>query len=513
MRLFVSVLMMTIGVGQLVGCFEAEEQDGNESASSTGGGEESPLEFRVTSSDDVVWLGVFDRPTSSNAPDGEVGSGYISYTLSGLSPAQSTKSLRPGIIGTQGAWSQLRSMLAHRILPTLRSSDLTCSASCASGEFCIRGECASQHSLSLLASESATLSGEFYESFDTGVAGISVTLVVDATLSEAEKESVAAATERFAREFERIVGLLGIDALIGDANADDTLLVVATSQTVGPLGSDTIGWFNPEDWDGAATSGNFADILWLRPSDSSAFAQQVGTLVHEYFHLIGFAARRTRGEAEPEALWLDEAMAHAFEDFSGWGSSNISTVEEGLMSFSETALASGDDTLAQRGIGYTFIRYLIDQSARSAGAQTAGDSQVDAAVTQFYSSILNSGQRGWLHSQFATIEDRELRGWLRALLGASEGYLTPQRGDTDQLVGFDPFGQFPAAEGFDVYFEGPQFEELGPSDGAYEGFVAESGWNVLQISGLEPGTYRPELVLSDGRRGVLAIIPSAELPQ
>ena len=58
---------------------------------------------------------------------------------------------------------------------------------------------------------------------------------------------------------------------------------------------------------------------------------------------------------------------------------------------------------------------------------------------------------------------------------------------------------------------GPQFEELFGPDGDYEGFVAESGWNVLQVTGLEPGTYTPSLEMTAGRSGVLVIAPAGGL--
>ena len=155
-----------------------------------------------------------------------------------------------------------------------------------------------------------------------------------------------------------------------------------------------------------------------------------------------------------------------------------------MLSFSEGSLSSGDDSLVQRGIGYTFIRHLVDQRARDAGARAADDAQVKDSVTWLYSTLLNSTSRGWNHPLLEGLSDAVLRDWLRALLGASDGYLQPGVASTGQVVGFDPYGQFAAAEGFDVYLEGPQFEELFGSDGDYEGFVAESGWNVLQVTGL-----------------------------
>ena len=133
------------------------------------------------------------------------------------------------------------------------------------------------------------------------------------------------------------------------------------------------------------------------------------------------------------------------------------------------------------------------------------------SVTWLYSAILNSTARGWNHALLAGLSDSAIRDWLRAVLGASDGYLPPGVAATDQVIGFDPYGQFATAEGFDVYLEGPQFEELFGPEGDYEGFVAESGWNVLQVTGLEPGTYTPSLEMTAGRRGVLVVAPAGGL--
>ena len=75
-------------------------------------------------------------------------------------------------------------------------------------------------------------------------------------------------------------------------------------------------------------------------------------------------------------------------------------------------------------------------------------------MTWLYSTILNSTARGWSHSLLAGLSDSDFQAWFRSVLGASDGYLQPGTAATGQIVGFDPYGQFAAAEGFDVYLEG-----------------------------------------------------------
>ena len=486
-----------------VSCFE----ESLEEEASTGGSQPSANTFTVSSTDDVVWLGVYDRPTQSNAPAGEVGSGYVAYTLSGVGTGQAKKrmpSLKPSVI----SWSQHRYTFAARLLPEVKNDDVGCLGGCAEGEYCLRQLCSDSHELLLLQGEAVTVQGKLQRTYPTELGDLDLVLVVDSDLSADDIASAESAASSFASELGRVAGLIGMagSSDLTDFNGDGRLYIVVTNKTAGALGPDTIGWFNPHDWSSDADS-NGADILWLRPGGVDSLAQQVGTLIHEYFHLALFSKRSAEGASEPEALWLDEAMAHALEDFSGWGSSNVVTLEEGLAGFSETALASGDDTLAQRGIGYTFIRHLVDARARDSGLTSADDSRISDSVEWLYSNVMNSTARGWNHAPLSALTDASIRGWLESVLGASGGYLEVGTSAAGQSIGLDPYGQYASAEGFDVYLEGPQFEDLGALDGAYEGFVPESGWNVLQVSGLEPGTYTPALEMSSGREGVLVIMP------
>ena len=198
--------------------------------------------------DDVVWLGVYDRPTASNTPIGEVGSGFVAYTLSGLAGAQ-VKRVRLPERPTRLAWSQYRFAAAEQLLPQLLEDSAACPDECSAGEYCLKQTCSSAHELTLLSGENTVVQGRYHEAYTSELNGIEVVLVVDAQLTDDEVSSVDQAVARFATELEGVGELLGLSAEGGvtDFNGDGRLLVVATQATAGPLQSDTIGWFNPAD--------------------------------------------------------------------------------------------------------------------------------------------------------------------------------------------------------------------------------------------------------------------------
>ena len=61
---------------------EATEEDGQRRCN--GGETVANTSFTVGGLDDVVWLGVYDRPTPANTPTGEVGSGMLRTRLASL---------------------------------------------------------------------------------------------------------------------------------------------------------------------------------------------------------------------------------------------------------------------------------------------------------------------------------------------------------------------------------------------------------------------------------------------
>ena len=145
------ILVMLVAWGAQ-GCFEEATDEGAVNGGPNGGGTVASTSFTVESSDDVVWLGVYDRPTATNAPTGEVGSGFVAYTLSGLSGGQ-FKTARLPARGPLLTWSKYRLSAAQRILPTVFEDSATCPGGCSAGEFCLKQTCSSAHNLSLLPGE------------------------------------------------------------------------------------------------------------------------------------------------------------------------------------------------------------------------------------------------------------------------------------------------------------------------------------------------------------------------
>lgn len=100
-------------------------------------------------------------------------------------------------------------------------------------------------------------------------------------------------------------------------------------------------------------------------------------LAHELQHLVHFNARvLIAGAASPEALWLSEALAHMAEDlvyehyaglgvatradaYRAWNMERARSYLAGTGDHSLT-VSSGSGSLAERGAGWLFTRYLAD---------------------------------------------------------------------------------------------------------------------------------------------------------
>ena len=203
------VLMMLVALG-CQGCFEEATEEGTSTAAPMKAERSPNTSFTVESPDDVVWLGVYDRPTPANTPTGEVGSGFVAYTLSGLSGGQ-LKAARLPARGPRLAWSKYRLSAAQRILPTVLEDSATCPGGCSAGEYCLKQTCSSAHSLTLLPGEDTVVDGRFHQAFSTQLSGVEVVLVVDAQLTDEEIASVEQAVARFATELEQVASLLGAE--------------------------------------------------------------------------------------------------------------------------------------------------------------------------------------------------------------------------------------------------------------------------------------------------------------
>lgn len=300
----------------------------------------------------------------------------------------------------------------------------------------------------------------------------------------AARTAAIAAAEAFASALGRVHPLLGntsghTGAL--DRDEDGRLTVVYTNEleTLGIVGA-----FRFADFLKAAdpdSTQNQADLLWARVPTSDTMADcptegctgitqelSVGTLVHEYTHLANFAKRVWGSSENPEdneVLWLDEGMAHLMEDISGYGASNIGTAAQALAYWPTTVFAGPEDSVEQRGMAYMLLRYLLDTKAKEQGASTAAQApnafQIHKALMQ------EKGKRGFAHSLFQKNKPELMWHWLLATYATDNTdvtnieakkalYLqTAAHGDTSQLTGFSPFGEFEDARGVPMTLYGP----------------------------------------------------------
>jgi hypothetical protein len=82
---------------------------------------------------------------------------------------------------------------------------------------------------------------------------------------------------------------------------------------------------------------------------------------HEFVHMISFNVHVLNGTGGPEALWLDEGLAHMAESLNGFHDQNRLRSAFFLDSPHDVSMVSGDDGLDERGAAWLFIQYLVDR--------------------------------------------------------------------------------------------------------------------------------------------------------
>lgn len=93
---------------------------------------------------------------------------------------------------------------------------------------------------------------------------------------------------------------------------------------------------------------------------------------HEMQHLISYYQHTIVRVGASEESWLNEALSHFIEDLVGYGRENYSRYDLFLASpQSYGVVTSGSPSLAQRGAGYLFLRYLYEQSGNSSAFLSA----------------------------------------------------------------------------------------------------------------------------------------------
>ncbi|MBI5509160.1 MAG: hypothetical protein HY903_10440 [Deltaproteobacteria bacterium] len=393
-----------------------------------------------------------------------------------------------------------------------------CSPACTGNQMCFKGACTTTPELTFTDSTAVAA---------TVIAVTSGAFKVNVVLDDNDQGNETAATgaaNAFAVAATNALTLMGQSgghSAALDRDQDGRMTVVFSSK-LASMG-DVVGFFEHRDFLPAADSqatGNEADILWAQVPGAESRASctaangcatdvitpevAIGTLVHEYTHLVNFALRVYANGAAPadnEVLWLDEGMAHLMEDLTGYGASNIGAAAVALDEWPSATFASPTDSVAQRGQAYLVLRYLVDALGKAKGASTPA-----AAATSvlLHKTLLADGARGFLHPALQTFGADGLGAWLLAtyatnnlevteVAAKSALYLSPVNGGAGQPVGFDPFGTFVDARGNELALTGPKLgdgstDDLGDLSQPYTNSIAISGSYLFLVQGAAGGT-------------------------
>lgn len=165
-----------------------------------------------------------------------------------------------------------------------------------------------------------------------------------------------------------------------DINADGTMTILMTPvlNRMASSGGLVTGFFCPCDLYTQSASNpasNQMEIFYaMVPDPSGTFGPSVstdftinnilpGVLAHEYQHMTSFQQHVFLHGGSTEVSWLNEALSHFAEDITGFGKENASRVRLALANPQSSPLTpSTSPGLAERGMGYLFMRYLYEQS-------------------------------------------------------------------------------------------------------------------------------------------------------
>lgn len=169
-----------------------------------------------------------------------------------------------------------------------------------------------------------------------------------------------------------------------DLNSDGVavgLITPVVNRLSGSGGGVVTGFFYAGDLfarSGSIPASNYREIVYLVSPDSAgvygtkisnAFAMSnflPPVFPHEMQHLINYYQHTIVRAGSAEDNWLNEAISHFTEDLVGYGRENYSRYDLFLDSpQSNAVVTSGSPSLAQRGAGYLFLRYLYEQSGLS----------------------------------------------------------------------------------------------------------------------------------------------------
>ncbi|MBN1961899.1 MAG: hypothetical protein JW841_13215 [Deltaproteobacteria bacterium] len=438
------------------------------------------VDLDFTDEDAVYLLSVVAIPDGAEA----ISSSYIPFSLKGAGGDQSALKISPlsspinsklsPAMYKRFALDKMRHARTMQIARNYvsgvytapkKASVSSCSEDCGTDKMCWKGECTAAPHVNFL-NANTPITCSLAEVVTAGKTKINV--VVDSALTTGQQSDAVAAVKEFAKTLTNELSLLGranghVDPL--DRDGDGRFTVVFTNRTTSTVTMDMVGFFNPDDFLDAElddATGNAADILWARATDEITPELIAGTLTHEYQHLVNFAVRvQGRGDkAQPEALWLDEGLAHLMEDLNGWGASNIGTValalsgwNAGSLALSGSLLKTANADQQQRGKAFLLLRHLRDRRGSNS----------------FIADLLNEDAAGLEHNMFAKgaivqmLQQLQLAVYATGnediSLDTAHAYdfaKTSTSSDTSQKMGINTHDTYTDARGEDVTLEGPE---------------------------------------------------------
>jgi len=231
---------------------------------------------------------------------------------------------------------------------------------------------------------------------------------------------------------------------VSDINKDERVAILVTLgvNKLGASGGGIItGYFYAADLysrNSSNPTSNEMEIVYILSPDpkgqygttiSKSFAMNnlmPAVVPHEVQHAISYNNHVFVNGGSSEQSWLNEAMSHFSEDYTGHGNENPSRFEIFLADTMYTPLApSSSPDLGERGAGYSFLRFLYERTGKS---------------DEFLKTLINTNLRGKDNLESAIgNEDSDfdewsefMRRWAIALAMTDRGIST-----TDQYQ-FDP---------------------------------------------------------------------------
>lgn len=476
--------------------------------------------------DEKHLLVVYSVPTAETAPNSIPVVTLVSDSGSPLPPPMPRRVVSEPLsadLQARFAFERRRRQAMDDLVSKLNAGDTTlhpatgrqanaCAPACDASTMCVDGACVSTD-IELKLSNGSTVKTDLVAVLDNGQ-GLQANVLVDQNNLGAQqpaKEAVEAFLSTLQWELD-ILGETGGHAGPLDRDGDGRITVAFTN--AGPAG--VVGYFDYFDFLPAGeqdATGNEMDILWARVPTPGEEAHATGTLAHEYAHLVSFARRvyERDNAALREVDWVDEGLAHLMEDLTGWGGSNVETVQAALDGWSDGGFAlnpapGSPQELVVRGQAYLLLRYLVD----SGGATHAASSSTKTSATKIVSSLIKEEALGFKHSVFQDLPPDGLANWLQAVYvtgnpevthddaKAAKTYLPVAdhalKADTCTdcfVTGIDPWGTFDTAKGDTITLGGPYVEQLdeisSDPDAPLEPLLNTSGAVFYELEDFEPG--------------------------